>query len=52
MLKEQVNYLSFIKDGTVTPSDEKINMVKLFPIPMNQAAVQSFLNLTSYFKIK
>jgi len=43
ILKEQVNYLGFVrKDGTVTPSDEKIN-VKHFPTPMNQAAVQSFL---------
>jgi len=40
ILKEQVNYLDFIgKDGTVTPSNEIINAVKHFPIPMNQAAV-------------
>jgi len=39
-----------IKDGTVTPSDEKINTVKHFPTLMNQAAVQSFLDLTSYFR--
>jgi len=50
ILKEQVNYLDFIiKDGTVTPSDEKINPVKHFPTPMNQAAIQSFLGLTGYF---
>jgi len=33
---EHVNYLGFIiKDGTVTPSDEKINVVKHFPTSMS-----------------
>jgi len=36
--------------GTVTPFDEKINAMKHFPTPMNQAAIQCFLQLTVYFR--
>jgi len=42
-------YLGFIEDGTVMPSDKKINAIKYFPIPSNQA-IQSFLELTGYFR--
>jgi len=50
ILKKQVNYLDFIiKDGTVTPLGEKMNAVKHFPSPSNQAVIQSFLGLTGYF---
>jgi len=43
------------RKANVTPPpfislDEEINAVKHFPIPMNQAVVQSFLGLTGYFR--
>jgi len=38
-----------MKKGMNTPADEKINAVKHFFTPMNQAAKQSFLGLTCYF---
>jgi len=40
---KNTDYLDFIiKDGTVTPSDEKINAVKHFPILINQEANKIF----------
>lgn len=44
LLKNKVNYLGFvIENGDVTPSDEKTDAVRYFPIPSDKRAVQSFL---------
>lgn len=51
LLKSRVNYLGYvIENGRITPSDEKTDAVRHFPMPRNIRSVQSFLGLTGYFR--
>jgi len=51
LLVRQVEYLGHIvKNGTIRPSDKKIQAVTRFPEPTTTKMVQSFLGLTGYFR--
>lgn len=50
-MKMRVDYLGFIiEGGNVTPSNEKTEAIRHFPVPKDKRAVQSFLGLTGYFR--
>jgi len=51
LLVRQVEYLGHtVKNGTIRPTDKKIQAVTRFPEPTTTKMVQSFLGLTGYFR--
>ena len=50
-LQRKVEYLGYIiENGTVKPSENKLNAVAKFPVPKSVKDVESFLGLTGYFR--
>jgi hypothetical protein len=50
-VKNEVEFLGLVvKDGTITPSPDRVKAVMHFPTPKSIKKLQSFLGLTSYFR--